>query len=228
MYQEFYFPDVTFKQPKEIMPKTAIAASSEVLNPTMAIGRYNQVFEIYRDTMEMIINATGADLTLEKRQISFVDIETLKESAKQKKIDKKYGTYAVEGILGMTNRNIDGSFEILIGVSGDSNANDFENILLVIAHEYGHTIGPVIPDLILEELKAYAFQKLFAKYLNPKNNTQLDDRFSDNIHNLAGSMFNQLEERGFRPEAIISTLTWLPFGAYRPDSNIRVPKPNKF
>jgi len=223
MYTEYYFPDVSFKQPTKLMPPITASVSTEVSSSTVEIGQYAQAFEIYQATMDMVRSGTGAELPIENRHISFVDMNTLKEAAKQKKLNESYGAYVLSGILGFTERNTDGSFNITIGVNSDGSANNFENTLLIAGHEYGHTIGPRLPDNVFEELKAYAFERLFARYLSPKNDYKLDDRYADNIHCLAGNMLNQLIERGFPPEAIISNLISQPFGAYKPDSNMQIP-----
>ena len=240
---EQFFPDVTLDLPKgPLSPRDGAYGAQKPLETgkvnalksklSDAVNGVKKTVRIPWDQhgvlrlFEEVLYDAGSDskasLPLDKRVINFVPRSDLvpEDPGEREKLSAKYGGegYALTSIIGSCLRLPDGGFRIRLGYLGQEREASWNQVLGTLAHEYGHTLGDQIDDLVLEEVKAYAFQKFIMRYLLGKGRYFINGYYRDRVHDIARSALNQLVTAGIVEEAVIAHVTGLPFGLVHPNS----------
>ena len=120
------------------------------------IGSYAEIKPVFEKALESLSEKHNTLFTTENRKIRVVPVEEMREDCGMGNAlayrDKKKLCFYPSSEL-----NVMESFDIMLG------AAKRPHLLTCLAHEYGHTLEPHYDpnsDLIREEMKAFAFQKI--------------------------------------------------------------------
>ncbi len=170
-------------------------------------------------------NVSHPSLTMHGRTFSFVDREKLRpqtEEERQQIIDT-YGEYAIDG-SGDCRQNPDGTYLMRIGYHGLEDSSSEGEVLEVMAHEYGHTLGGFLKSPVLEELKAYAFDNLFMRIYYDNDQYLQPQIYTSTVHDDALLILGKFLNAGVSEELLIANLTQSPFGIYQPEVSSLMPE----
>jgi hypothetical protein len=244
---EWYFPEIKFQPPKS--PEALRVPSSVKKAVQMEPGREydisshaelsrdnsvgvvepwseNGIILDHKDMLRIVNSETRASLTLNGRRILFVPRQELIVSPQDRKfLASKYGLDALKNIVAYCTRLPENRFCIRLGYKGVESEVKKAEVAAVNAHEYGHTIGPHLPDSVAEEMKADAFEALYMGYYLGTVRYPMDGTNPKNIHHISKSRIRQLQELGVREEEIIAHLTGEKFGEFNPQSYKRHIRP---
>ncbi len=166
--------------------------------------------------------STNTQLGMRKRSLKFVPKEELKPKTPEEEnsLVNQYGEYMRGGGAGDCTRLPDGTFEMRAGVEASS--IDRFSVMYVVAHEYGHTLGPRIEPIVFEELKADAFASLCERVDLGVDDSTFHDAYGnykpDHPHDVAKHRLGELLRADISEGAIISHLIGRKFGRYSPKS----------
>lgn len=227
MKPELYFPDVQFVPLTQTTPtEVGNSAIKRRLDTPDDKWSFNEVYQGFCDTLQWINHSRGTNLTLGGRSFQFIrQGELIQTTDEAMSYVEHYGPYIINGIRGDCKREPDGSFSLRIAYKGGRHVANVHEVLSTMFHEYGHTLGPLLPDVKLEELKADTFECIGMDqvYSGTGYKHIVGGYYADNAHHVAYDMLNQLRARGFSYEAILAHLTGEPFGVYKPDANVPIP-----
>ncbi len=171
----------------------------------------NGVMLFYQHMIDVMNESIDPSLVTAGRQVYFVPATELPLIRAKRKRRR-------ERAVGDSLRLEDGRFRIRVGYD-DHDLNNIDNIvdeiLPILSHEHGHTLGEHIDDPIFEELKAFAFESLFMKEYGIADYNVGSD-FSVGRHRVAGAFLGQLLGKGIPEQAIIAHLTGEHFGGMGP------------
>lgn len=180
------------------------------------------VLRLFEEVLYYVGSDSKASLSLDKREVTFVPQSDLapEDSSEKERLATRYGGegYVLTNIIGGCLRLPDGRFRIRLGYLGQEREVTQNQVVGTLAHEYGHTLGGQITDPTFEEVKAYAFQGLFMRYLLGPDKYHIDGYYRDRVHDIARSALNQLVAAGIVEEAVVAHVTGLPFGLVHPNS----------
>lgn len=148
-------------------------------------------------------------LTMSRRTLTFVTPDEMipKTDKEKQSLIQRYGNYVADGGIGDCMRNPDGTFTIRIGFAGQEDTVSKEDVLELMGHEYGHTLGEHLEDPIFEELKANAFANLFMRSYFNVSRYRIYQIDVSTIHDTAQFWLEQLLDKGINEEAILAHLT---------------------
>lgn len=243
---EKYFPGFTFSLPRqeEILFIQSETKQSSFLTPHFVelidfskydeenlefdevveseVGwEFSSVISDFNSVLSFINTSSNYHLTMENKSAQLVRPEDMlpKTEKERSQIIQLYGTYILDGIAGSCHRNPDGSFDLKLGYAGLEETSTKEDVLEVLAHEFGHTLGERLPDAIFEELKAYAFSMFFMRhYLQVDGIFDLCTLSPEKTHDIARHYLDVLLTRNISEEAILAHLIDKSFGIYTPDT----------
>lgn len=218
-----YFPDVIFSSLPPRPDSGEIVGSP---NPSIYFVKekiaYGDAYLIFCDTIKAMREDLGVDLPLINRYVHFISYDQLIENIDREAQELRDGPNSLKNLVGSCVRKSDGTFDLKVVVSDMGYIPDLIEALVTLGHEYGHSLGPDLPE-VEEEMKAYLFERFFMMNLLEIDLWELDGQYSDSLHEVAQDRINQLNQRGFPDGAIFSHLIGSPFGAYKPDSNMQIP-----
>lgn len=157
-------------------------------------------------------------LTMSRMTMRFVSRDEMRPKTEEEKqmLIQRYGDYIVDGGVGDCTRNPNGTYSLRIGYAGCENSASLDEVLSVMGHEYGHTVGEQIEDPVLEELKAYAFANLVMRVFYGVRDYRVYQMDVSNVHETALFWLEQLLDRGVSEEEILAHLTMRRFGKSYP------------
>lgn len=233
---EIYFPGFEFRRiervnPIEIVTFVAESGARETIRlsdlcdlediaeeSTPKVWNQNKLYQEFTSQLNSVgrqIKHPG--LTMRQRTMQFVTREAMrpKNDIERQLLVERYGDYVADG-AGDCTRNPNGTFTLRIGFLGQEDTASKEEVLDVMAHEYGHTLGSDISDPTFEELKAYTFARLLMRQTQDVEygGTLLDN---STVHNTAQLWLEQLVANGISEEKVLAHLTGNKFGTSYPD-----------
>ncbi len=191
-------------------------SQEEIVEGIRPWSRRNVIAE-YRDTIGQISGLTGVELPLDDREIYFIPASKMipKLPEDQLALVRKYGPYILNGIAGDLTR-LPVGFRIRLGFGKDTTQVEHEDVMEILAHEYGHSLGEHIEETIFEEMKADAFAALFMKYYLDVDDYWMEGEDPGKLHHLAKHRVGQLQAMGVSEEEMLAHLTGRPFGQFGP------------
>lgn len=231
-----YFPDVEFTELTEITPPRGRAEkflSRFQREPRIYFDQrveLDDFLDQFKDELSVVSDLIGANLTLDGINVRILKRKQLIKALKNpKRLEGVHGEGILDAIVGNCVENPEGGFTLNIVQGRTDHIVDEGMFREIVAHEYGHTLeGELHPSPMLEELKAYSFESLFFstrwRDYSFVSYYVLDGKYKNLTHDVARNRLNQLRDRGFPYGAIIAHLIGVPFGHYRPDSNMQIPQ----
>lgn len=170
--------------------------------------------------LRQINMSNDTNLSLAGRWISLVPREEMKPKspAAIAYLREKYGEYMVDGGAGDCRRISEGKYRLRVAHAGLEDVISEEVVLGTLAHEYGHTLGTIFDDPVLEEVKAYSFQELVLCHYNGVDR-MIDlgeSLFPGIIHDKARYWMYQLLDMDMPHGAIIAHIGNCNFGRFNP------------
>ncbi len=162
------------------------------------------------------IRESGIRIPLDGRSVFLVRRETLlpDNEDERRKLVEKYGAGILGTLIGDNARIEDGRFISRIGFRDQEHVVLPSEVMRVIAHEHGHTIGEQLPT-VWEEMKAYAFEGFFmSRYLGQVY--KIDGSDAESMHEIARNRVSQLTQRGIDYLEILAHLAEYGFGDFGP------------
>lgn len=162
-------------------------------------------------------------LTMRKRTMKFATRDEMRPKTDEERqwLVQRYGDYITDGGAGDCARNPNGTFTLRIGYAGQEDTASKDNVISVMAHEYGHTIGRHIDDAVLEELKAYTFTNLFMRHYYNVSEYCVYQVDVSSVHDTALFWLEQLLDNGISEEAILAHLTGKRFRQFYPNDYLK-------
>lgn len=243
---EKYFPGFTFSLPRqeEILFIPSETKQSSFLTPHSMVlidfskfdeeniefdevvesevgWEFSSVISDFNLVLSSMSTSSNYHLTMENKSVQLVPPEDMlpKTERERSQLVQLYGTYILDGMAGSCRRNPDGSFDLKLGYAGLEEMSTKDDVLGVLAHEFGHTLGERLPDAIFEELKAYAFSIFFMRhYLQVDAIFDLSTLSPEKTHDIARHYLDVLLARNISEEAILAHLIDKDFGTHTPDT----------
>jgi len=178
-----------------------------------------RVMADYRDVLSLISHESGVYLPTAGRQVLFVDQRELmpKNPLEREFMMARYGKDIFRTIIGDCKRRSGGMFRIRLGFRGQEENTTEEDVISVLAHEHGHTLGEHLKDPVFEEMKADAFEALFMSVYLGTDYYCLEGESPDRIHDIARHNIGLLQAKDIREEEMLAHLTSQPFGRFEQD-----------
>lgn len=201
------------------LDKITLDLGELIIDDKIKIWTPDQIIEEFSRQLAVIEREVNRPrLTMRGITIKFVTpLEMKPQNARRKLwLVQNYGTYIADGGDGDCSRNNDGSFFLRIGVAGQEHTRSKDDVLELMAHEFGHTLGKVLKPVTFEELKAYAFANLFMRYYYNVHEYRVYPMDVSNPHDTALYWLEQLLEQGISEEAILSHLIGKKFAMCSP------------
>ncbi len=183
----------------------------------VSLNYTKEILDDFKRTIARMEQDLDYPLPMEDKQIIFEKRENLQASSYEEIIEeiKTYGK--VISRAAVCDRLKDGTFLIRQGISEKGSYLPKHLVLEYLSHEFGHTLGNCIEDVLDEELKAYTFASLFFKYYNGKSlYSTFTNKQKEDIHRRALRELGKILRAGISEETIISHLIKEKFGKAKP------------
>lgn len=188
----------------------------DITEPSLEVWNPNQVMQEFTRQLSFLdAQVVYPRLTMRRRTMKFVTSDEMlpQTDEDRQRLIQRYGDYGADGGAGDCKRFPNGTFTMRIGFAGQENSASKVDVLEVMSHEYGHTLGEYLDDPVLEELKAYTFANLLMRYFyNAKEIHRLYIMDESSVHDTATFWLEQLLDKGVSEEAVLAHLTGKRFG----------------
>lgn len=213
--------DISGSANSQVRTDQEVAADNPLIfDSVTGIPRYDRplwtkdgIIDDFFDNLKQL-RASGIRIPIYGRSVFLVRREALvpDSEGERRKLKDKYGDNILDSIIGDNSKIEEERFISRIGYRDQEHVALPSEVMQVIAHEHGHTIGDLLPP-VWEEMKAYAFEGFFmSSYL--KKAWEIDGTDPKSLHEIARNRVAQLTQRGIAYLEILSHLAGYGFGEF--------------